>query len=314
VLSFFSNKRLIFLMVSTILMVVIVGLTMQERAEPTWGEQFTRDGVGFFQSIVYKPAHYVEGLFETVGEIKEVYTENQRLKAHLQDNAQLSAKIRELESENESLRDMVEAEDDLSDYDLRAAEVISRSPDRWYQQITINRVAQLGIEPNMAVITADGLIGRVNGVSQFTSTVELISDANRSVQISAIVQGDDNIYGVIEGYDSEQEALFFRKIPKDVDIEEGQTVITSGLGGMFPRGLYVGEVLEVVPDEYGLEQSALVEPAANLYQLDYVYVVQRSMISEDEIELGDEEDENDEENDGDNDDEPDDDDEEGAVE
>lgn len=266
-----------------ITMVAIVGITMKERPYPTWAEQFVRDSVGFVQSLVYKPARSVAGFFENVSDMRNVYSENQRLKANLQEHAQLAAKIRELEVENQVLQEQLGALSELSEYQLRSAEVIMRSPDRWYQQVTINRGQKHGVTPNMAVITPKGMVGRVKSVSQFSSVVELLSDTNRSNHISAVVQGEDLIFGVIEGYDLEQEALYFRKIPIDAPLEVGQTVITSGLGGLFPRGLYIGEVIEVIPEQYGLTQTALVKPAANMYHLDRVLVVERTFIPEEEI-------------------------------
>lgn len=282
--SFFSNKRLIVLLVSTIAMVIVVGVTMKERPNPTWPEQFLRDSVGFIQALAYKPARAVAGLFENVTEMKHIYTENQRLKASIQDHAKMVAKILDLEAENQSLKVLLEAESsDLRDYQLRSAEVIMRSPDRWYQQVTINRGKKNGIKPNMAVITDQGLVGKVKSVAQFTSIVELLTDTNRRNFVSAEVQGDQRIFGVIEGYDSEGEALFFRKIPIDAPLEEGQTVITSGLGGIYPRGLFIGVVSEVIPDQSGLTQSALIKSAANLYQLDYLFIVERSFIPQTDL-------------------------------
>lgn len=265
-------------------MVIVVGVTMKERPNPTWPEQFLRDSVGFIQALAYKPARAVAGLFENVTEMKHIYTENQRLKASIQDHAKMVAKILDLEAENQSLKVLLEAESsDLRDYQLRSAEVIMRSPDRWYQQVTINRGKKNGIKPNMAVITDQGLVGKVKSVAQFTSIVELLTDTNRRNFVSAEVQGDQRIFGVIEGYDSEGEALFFRKIPIDAPLEEGQTVITSGLGGIYPRGLFIGVVSEVIPDQSGLTQSALIKSAANLYQLDYLFIVERSFIPQTDL-------------------------------
>lgn len=281
--SFFLNKRLIVLLVAMITVVAVIGLTMKERPHPTWGEQFVRDSVGFVQSLVYKPARLVAGFFENIIDMKQIYTENQRLKANLHENVILLAKIKELEEENKRYKQLLDIESSLSEYQLRAAEIIMRSPDRWYQQVTINRGEKHGIKPNMAVMTPEGLVGRVKSVAQFSSVVELLTDANRSNHVSAVVQGNDLIFGVIEGYDVEKEALYFQKIPIDAPLEEGQTVITSGLGGLYPRGIYIGEVIEVIPDEYGLTQSALVKPAANMYQLDKVFVVERSFIPLDDI-------------------------------
>jgi rod shape-determining protein MreC len=281
--SFFSNKRLIILLVSMIAVVTIVGVSMKERPNPTWPEQFLRDSVGFVQSLAYKPARAVAGFFENVSEMKQIYTENQRLKANLQEHAKMVAKINELETESESLRELLEAESDLSEYKLRPAEVIMRSPDRWYQQITINRGDKHNIRPNMAVITPEGLVGRVRSTAQFTSVVELLTDTNRSTFVSAVVQGNKDIFGIIEGYDLENEALLFRKVPIDAPLEVGQTVITSGLGGLYPRGLFIGEVIKVVPDKSGLAQSAFIKPASDLYHLDYVFVVERSFIPQEDI-------------------------------
>lgn len=264
-------------------MVVVVGVTMKERPNPTWPEQFLRDSVGFIQSLAYKPARTVAGFFENVSEMRHIYTENQRLKASIQEHAKMVAKIRDLEAENQSLKVLLDAESDLREYQLRSAEVIMRSPDRWYQQVTINRGKKHGIQPNMAVITDQGLVGKVKSVAQFTSIIELLSDTNRSNFVSAEVQGEKRVFGVIEGYDSEAEALFFRKIPIEAPLEEGQTVITSGLGGLYPRGLFIGVVSEVIPDQSGLTQSALIKPAANLYQLDFLFVVERSFIPQTDL-------------------------------
>lgn len=281
--SFFSNRRLIVLLVSTIIMVAVVGLTLKERPMPTWGEQFIRDTFGFFQSLAYKPAREIAGFFEMMGEWRALHSENQRLKASLQDNAKLSARIRQLELENQTLKEMLDYKEDRHEYTLLSAQVINRSPDRWYQMVTIDRGEKHGIKPNMAVITADGLIGRIKSVSQFTSQVELLSDVNRTLNISAVVQGQENIFGVIEGYDLEKQALLFEKIPKETPLEVGQTVITSGIGGVFPPGLYIGKIVEVSPDHYDLTQTALVEPAANLYHLDFLFVVQQTSLEPIEI-------------------------------
>lgn len=285
--SFFSNKRLIVLLVAMIAVVTVIGLTMKERPYPTWGEQFLRDSIGFLQSLVYKPARAVAGFFENIIEIRQLYTENQLLKANLQENVILLAKIKELEEENKRYKELLEMKSSLSDYHLRAAEIIMRSPDRWYQQVTINRGEKHGIRPNMAVITSEGLVGRVRSVAQFSSVVELLTDTNRANHVSAVVQGNELIFGVIEGYDFEKEALYFQKIPIDAPLEEGQTVITSGLGGLYPRGIFIGEVIEVIPDQFGLTQSALVSPAANMYQLDKVFVVERSFIPQEDLSTND---------------------------
>ncbi|MFP3472334.1 rod shape-determining protein MreC, partial [Micrococcus sp. SIMBA_144] len=81
-----------------------------------------------------------------------------------------------------------------------------------------------GVEADMAVATPDGLIGKVKNVQPFSSTVQLVSDVDRTNRIAAMTQEDKNVFGTIEGYDMEKEVLLFSKIPVDTKVEKGQTV------------------------------------------------------------------------------------------
>ena len=109
----------------------------------------------------------------------------------------------------------------------------------------------------MAVMTSQGLVGRVKSVSQFTSSVELLSSMSRTNRVSAIVQGQENIFGLIEGYDKEKHLLLFTKIGSDAKVEKDQMVVTSGLGDIFPKGLVIGKIVDVQPDAYGLTKQLM---------------------------------------------------------
>lgn len=274
--SFFTNKRLIILLVCLVLLVGLVGYSMSDRKAMTLPEQLVTDTVGAVQSAFSRPAHFAAGLFEDIRDIRNVYEENRSLKSQLDEYASLQVEVSELRRRTEELEGAMALEDDLYDYNVRTALVIQRSPDRWNEQVGINKGAQDGIEVNMAVVTSQGLIGKINRVSQFSSTVQLLSDQAVTNRISAMVTGEEeSVYGFIEGIDHESGALRFAKIDIDANFEEGDTVTTSGLGGVFPRGLVVGKVIAVQNDEYGLTQTALVEPSADFYHIDYVQVVQR---------------------------------------
>lgn len=275
--QFFWNKRLIILLVSIILLVALIGISLKERQSLTWPEQFIKDTVGVVERVFQKPVNYVVEFFENVEDIKDTYEENKELKAKMDQYAQQSVKVKELEKENEELREIIGKEDSLRDYEPVQATVISRNPDQWYDLIGIDKGAQHGIEKDMAVITPKGLVGKVKSVSQFTSTVELLSSLNRTNRISAVVQGDSEIFGLIEGYDKEKQALVFTKIASDANVQKGQTVVTSGLGGVFPSDLVIGTIVDVAPDPYGLTQTAYVEPAADLDDINHVMVAKRTM-------------------------------------
>ncbi|WLR50009.1 rod shape-determining protein MreC [Bacillus tianshenii] len=277
--QFFLNKRLILLLISIILLVTLIGLSINDRDKLTWPEQFVKDSVGWFQSVFHRPAQYAAGFFENVGEIRDVYKENQLLKSRLDEYVALSVKSKELEEENERLRNLLDKKESLRSFTSIQATVIARNPEQWDELIIVNKGAQHGVKKNMAVVTAQGLVGKVKNVSQYTSTIQLLSDLDRTNRISAIVKGNENAFGLIEGYEDEKEALQLKRLPANLKVKKGETVITSGLGGVFPRGLVVGEITEVEPDEYGLTQTAFVKPAAEFYNIDHVMILDRSAIS-----------------------------------
>ncbi|HET7628316.1 MAG TPA: rod shape-determining protein MreC [Bacillales bacterium] len=275
---FFSNKRLIVLLVSLIILVALIGYSMRDRQRTFWPEQFLRDTVGWFQSVLYKPAHFAAGFFENVEDMAHVYEQNKVLKSHLSRFGEMSQELMRLRQRNEQLEKMLEKtkDADLADYTVIQANIIARSPDEWNKQIIINKGSQDGVKVNNAVITNDGLIGKIDSVNPFSSTVQLISDLNRTNLISAVVRGkENNIYGMVAGYNVKKEALLYKFIPHDAEIKKGQTVTTSGLGGVFPSGLIIGTVQEVTPDPQGLTKIAYLKPAADLYDIYDVMVVDR---------------------------------------
>lgn len=277
--QFFLNKRLIVLLVSIILLVALIGISLKERNSLTWPEQFVKDTVGVVERVFQKPANYVAGFFENVEDVKRTYEENKKLKAKLDATADLSAEVKKLADENEKLRELTGKEKSLNDYTEVQATVVSRNPDKWYDLVGIDKGAQQGIKKDMAVITPKGLVGRVKSVSQFTSSVELLSSMSRTNRVSAIVQGQEKIFGLIEGYDKEKQLLLFTKIGSDAEVAKDQLVVTSGLGDIFPKGLVIGKIVDVQPDPYGLTKTAYVKPAADLNDVEHMIVAKRAMPS-----------------------------------
>ncbi|MFA8439982.1 rod shape-determining protein MreC [Pueribacillus sp. YX66] len=274
--QFFSNKRLIVLLISIIILVALIGFSMKERSSLTKPEQFFKDAVATVQSLFYKPAKSVAGFFENIAELKNLYEENKVLKARLDEHAKLSVDYQDIKKENDELRELIDEMTSLRDYQTIPASVIARSPDRWNNRLTLDKGSEDGVEVNMAVITPAGLIGKIRNVQPFSSTVQLISDLDRTNRISVYVQDDEDIFGVIDGYDAEEQALLFSNITIDVEVDEGGTVVTSGLGGVFPKNLIIGKIIEVRNDKYGLTKSALVKPAADLYNIRNVMIVKRT--------------------------------------
>lgn len=275
---FFSNKKLIILLTSLIILVALVGFSMKERKQITLPEQFVHDTVGFFQYTFSKPARFVAGFFQNIQDIRNVYDENKVLKSHLQQYATLNSNYKDLQQQYNQLRKQlnISSMPTLSASKRYVAFVIGRSFDEWNKQLTVNKGAKQGIKNGMAVITADGFIGKVTAVSQFTSVVTLVTDPSNSNQISAaVIKKNGEIDGMIEGYDPKKNALLFKKLPIDSKIAKGDTVISSGFGQVYPRGLLIGTVEKVTPDQYGLTKVAEVKPAANFNNIEYVDIIER---------------------------------------
>ncbi|WP_029191196.1 rod shape-determining protein MreC [Ornithinibacillus scapharcae] len=277
-MSMFRKKRLFTILIGIIILVALIGFSLKDRANLSTGEQFVSDVIGMAQNVISIPIKYVTNIFSNVDDIRNTYDENQVLREKLAEYKGLIYEVQEIKEENEELRSLVDKADSLRAYNPIHATVTARSPERWIEQVTINKGELAGVKENMAVITADGMVGKIQSASQLTSTVQLLTGFDEFNRISATISRDEgnDIFGLIEEYDKETDSLLFKIIEEsDKELKEGELVVSSGMGGIFPAGLPIGTVKEVIPDQYGLTRTALVEPAANMYEINHVVVVER---------------------------------------
>ncbi|WLV23685.1 rod shape-determining protein MreC [Aciduricibacillus chroicocephali] len=292
-MSFFRKKGLFILLIGIILLVVLVGYSLSGRDGVTLPEQMMKDATGGAQKIVSAPVRFVKGIGTNISDIRNAYEENRQLKKKISEYKGMDYHIQKLKEENDELRAQLHITESIRDYTPIQATVISRSPERWVEQVTINKGKHDGVKENMAVRTADGMVGKIRSAAQFSSTVQLLSGFDQFNRISATIarkKGKD-VFGMVEGFDVESKYLTFRIIEEsEQNVKKGEKVYSSGLGGKFPAGLLIGKVKEVKPDQYGLTETALIEPAADLYNLNNVIVVDRSLETDnatDEPEEGD---------------------------
>lgn len=279
-MSFFRKNSLFVILIGLISLVVLVGYSITEREQLSKPEQMLMDSVGWVQSIFNSPISYTVNKFQNIGQLKTTFEENIVLREKLAEYKTLIYDVQELEKENDELRKITELKSSARDFNPILSNVISRSPERWMEQLTIDRGSKQGIEKDMAVMTVDGMIGKVVAVSKTTSTVQLITGFDQLNRISATVsrKKGENIFGLIEGYDEEKDALIFTILEQsNRDLKEDELVVSSSMGGMYPSGLPIGTIIEVLPDDYGLTKTAYVEPAADLYEINHVIVVDREL-------------------------------------
>lgn len=189
----------------------------------------------------------------------------------------LNQKLSELEAlrdENFILRQQLGFQRQ-QDRRLIAGTVLARDISGWWQTLRIQHNSSPLIQPNLAVINDQGLVGRVSDVSVRTADILLISDPSCQV---AVKIGDKGAFAILSGQGLSWRGRVLCKltfINKNISIQKGDEVFTSGLGGIFPKGIKVGTIETVTLDQNGLHQSAEVNPAADLSQLDMVFLIAR---------------------------------------
>ncbi len=209
------------------------------------------------------------------GQIMTVYRDNQALKTEIAELRQNDVNVTEILAENARLRTMLDYKKGAPQFDFVTAQVIARDPGTWTSIIVINRGTADGIAKDMAVVTPQGLVGNVVSVYNNAAKVQLILDP-RSAVGSLVQRPESRVAGIVEGSGSNPHAPRMINIARDADVIKSDKIITSGFGGIYPKGLLVGEVVDIVNEEGGLLKYAVLKPAVDFDRLEEVLIIVRS--------------------------------------
>jgi rod shape-determining protein MreC len=204
-----------------------------------------------------------------VSRIKNIFAENQRL--HVQVTA-LSARLSELaevSSENTRLRELMGFESDFG-YEIVPARVVAREPSHFSRGIVINAGRDQQIERYMPVVDARGAVGKVVQVLSHMSFVQLLNDP---VNRTGVMFQRSRVVGILEVSDR---GAFLVRVRSHADVVPGDTIATSGLGGVYPKGLRVGVVGEIRDEQDPLFKVAEVVPSVDYGRLEEVFVMRMS--------------------------------------
>ena len=180
----------------------------------------------------------------------------------------------ELKKEVSELKKALELNKTLTEYDPVNATILSRNKSYWFNTLTIDKGKNSGIKKNMAVITKDGLIGKISKTSHNSSEVKLITSDDVNFKVSvAIKTPNGDSYAVLNGYDKDTGLIKVTGIDKTTIINKGDTVLTSGLGEMFPAGIYIGTVEKIESDKYDLSKILYIKTMQNFNDVHYVTVL-----------------------------------------
>lgn len=229
--------------------------------------------VSINSSIIVKPFYYLKDLIlSVVHATQEEIVLSSEMKDNLIDN---------LKEEIKALQQVNNLHLSISDYNIINATIIERNRSYWFNDLTVNVGEKDGVKLDMAVIDSNGLIGRISSVNNHTATVKLITTNDIKSKISAVIKHKDkDIYGIINGYDSINNLLYLT-INEDVKIESNTKVETTGMGGVFPRGIMIGKVYDVIKKSDQVTNVVRVLLSANIKGERYVGILQRKKISTD---------------------------------
>lgn len=279
--KFFSSRKLVIVVICLIVSFGLMSLSVairDKRSTPPLVQQFGNDIVGFADRIVAAPMNGIHHGFVSTKNLLNTYQENQRLKSKVDQLTQTQVKDQVLSRENKQLKRQLNVGSTLTGYEKINAAVITRTPSSWASQVIINKGQASGIKKDMPVIASPGLIGTVAEVNKTNSKVVLISNtAENSNRFAIQVLGDNSkvVNGIITSYDSAANRIIMGNITSNAKLSVGNRVTTSGLGGVIPKGIYVGTVSKVTQDDYGLAKKVYIKPAANLNDIEVVSVAIR---------------------------------------
>ena len=276
----FKNKLAVTIVVLSVAFLGIIVLSIKGNSN------IISSGVGGvispLQKIVYTVNEKVKGSFDFFINFSNVKKENEELTAK---NAELENKLIEYErmkDENTRLREMFDYSQNNANYDYLGCNIIGYSGGNISNGYIIDKGTKDGVEKDMVVITPAGLVGKVTKASSSFAIVQTI--LNENIAVAAMVESTDETTGILQGItDSKNKNLTeLSNIPIESAIKEGDKILTSGLGEMYPKEIRIGEVISVEVDNVGIMKRAVVKPYVDFNKLEELFVV----VPKEEVDIG----------------------------
>ncbi|OOB80038.1 MAG: rod shape-determining protein MreC [Epulopiscium sp. Nuni2H_MBin003] len=223
--------------------------------------------------IVMFTKYNISDFFTNFTDVEEIRHQNELI---LEENARLTYEnsiLYQLEEENIHLKELLELKNRYEEYPSEAANIIGKDPGNWYKIFTIDKGLISGVNKNDIILANGALVGYINDISPLTATVLPIIDDRSYVSIQIVRSGDN---GIMTGeLELTNKGLVSVEVDITSDIVPGDQIITSYLSDIFPPGIPVGEVIEIMPDNDGLSKKALVSPIVNFDTLKSVLIIKK---------------------------------------
>ncbi|MFC1815989.1 rod shape-determining protein MreC [Thermodesulfobacteriota bacterium] len=268
----FSRKTVMIvgLVVAITVNIIVLSFSARHRQSSYAPGRFAISFVAPFQDAVTRSARFFKNIWSHYFFLVSVTSENENLKISLSQAIEKNNQLNEIERSNIRLRNLLNFRKSLSDRFL-AAEIIGKDPSLWFKAVIVDKGKADGLKKGLPVVVSEGIVGQITDVSYHQSKVLLIIDQNSAVD--ALVQRT-RARGIIEGKSTDQ--CFLKYVLRKHDIQVGDPVVSSGLDGVFPKGLRIGHVSGVIKRNSGIFQEVMVTPYVDFEKLEEVLVILES--------------------------------------
>ena len=277
--DFFRTKTFLFLLVAAVLSFAVFCFTAFTQGRMS----VTSNVTGIFVSPLQKGTtgitSFVDNIYGYIYRFNSLKSENDQLKEELQQTKEQLRDAQAATEENIRLRELLGLKQKNRSFDFEMAEIIAVNTGNWSTAFTIDKGSLSGIKVNDCVITEDGMVGYVSEVG--TTFSEIVTVIDPSMQAGAIVSRTRDVAVAQGSFDlMDQGMLKLSYIKKDSDIMEGDTIETSGLGEVFPKGIIIGTVEKILPEAHGISNYAVIKPTVDLNKINKVFVIKSFLVTE----------------------------------
>jgi len=270
--AFLKTRTFISMCVVTVLLLGMTVLDIASHGHMTFWENIAGTFVTPIQSFFTTVIDYGGNLVEAYTDYEELEKENEKLKNELASAGQLIRDAETYTNENQSLKAMLGIAEENPDFEFASCLVVGSDQNGYSHTLTLNKGSADQLSERDLVITADGVVGYISELGVNWSKVTTILDS--SCEIGAIVTRTQDI-GVLD-WDytlSEEGLLKLAYLNTEVVLNSGDSVETSGVGGIFPKGVLLGRVKELRTESHGISQYAVLEPAVQVDEVSTVFVI-----------------------------------------
>ena len=270
-MKFFKNKLAVTVVV---LSVTFLGLIIFTSTKEYSGlESGAGSALNPLQKIVYNVNRATKDFvdfflnFSSVKEeIKDLKKENEELKEQLSQNS-------DLEEQNQRLKTILDFQETRDQYDYISTNIIHYAGAGVVDGYVVDKGSKDGVEVGMVVIASEGLVGRVSKVGSNWAIIQCI--INENIKVSVMPESTRENSGILEGYTDRNKNMYtkIQYLPMDSEVKEGDVILTSGLGLVYPKEIRVGEVLSVEEDKVKVMKSAIVKPFVNFEKLEELFII-----------------------------------------